>query len=730
MTIPISHHLMSLASSATTVVTYLIVRKVMEVASRSFVWLKDYFQFIAFVATAALSTFLTVRLAPILLGANLVLHGQAIIANAIALIVIGVIDVFEVEEKPQAKPPVEISFGTNMMAPAKVASYAVLPGRDEILRTIERCLNRPKGTQSVVLIGEESSQPELIVEECARRIAQNALPPGSPLLNKKLYFIAANDLSATSVTDLKRELDTLSGNGGAILVMNQIDVLNDKVFQWTCGILENHIKSGQISVIGMTTPGNYEKVQSLSFASNLTPIQVPPTEAQHCFAAMQAKNRRGDFTQRFPNITVSPEALALATLFSYHHVFKGFVLKDVAILLSDMLFEIGNPAQPYVLTKELFLQHWKASYQKDPTKISLASIDPDSKAFFAQKGINVDQYIAMVIEMNKAKANDRLGKTDMPRFLRDMNIEAREGEYPVTVGRDEEIGAVVRSLRQSKNKSVVLLGQPGIGKTAIFEEIARRIVTGDPTVAALKDKTLYWVDVTALSGTEGWVGLLQKKVSALIEFSRQQGGNAFFVIDELHQLRGAGRYHGNDTDVFEMIKNSLARDEIVVLGTANDYLWDPIVQKDPAIQRRIKSIHVQPPSASVCVRMLNHTNSTGFYTKGYDPAYVQVTSEAVMTAVYLTEEWMKKRFLPDKATVLITETVGFFQAQEEKARASNVNGAHQPKKQIIPLDIARRLYHSIRHEDGVKNMTEGQFLFQALQPDQYRVEPVEEKTKP
>ena len=735
VTIPITDQLKGLVPAAATVVTYLIVRKVMEVVCESFECLKEYFKLIAWVATAALSTFLTFKSAPILLGGNDELLVAALSINLLALLVIAVIDILDDEEslsvpvqaQARAQSAVEISFGTNMMAPAKVASYAVLPGRDDILLAIERYLNRPKGMQSVVLIGEESSQPELIAEECARRIGQNALQPGSRFLNKKLYFINMFDFTATWA-EFKEGLGDLSVKGGAILVINHIELIA-AVSEKTRRVLESYIKSGQISIIGITTPNNYEKVQALSFANNLAPIQVPPTEAQHCFAAMQAKDERNDFTENFPNVLVSDEALALATLFSYHHVFKGFVLKDVPVLLADVLFQIGNSARPLILTKELFLQHWKAFYLKDPTKISLAGIDATSKAFFTQKGIDVDGCIAMVIEMNKAKANDRLGKTDMPRFLSDMNEAAREGKYPVTIGRDAEIEIVIQRLRQPQNKSVVLLGPPGIGKTAIFEEIARRIVVGDSTVAVLKDKTFYWVDVTALSGTGGFAGVLPGKVQSLIHFAQQQAGNAFFVIDELHQLRGAGRHQGNDVDILEMIKNSLARDEVVVLGTANDFRWGLIAKEDAAIERRIRAYHIQPPEASACIHMLSHTNNTGFYTKGYDPAYVQVTPEAVKASVYLTEEWLKDRFLPDKATALITETVGFFQAQEEKARASNLNGAHQPKKQIIPLDIARRLYQSIRHEDSVKNMTEGQFLVLALRPDQYRVEPLEQKSQ-
>jgi ATP-dependent Clp protease ATP-binding subunit ClpB len=277
-----------------------------------------------------------------------------------------------------------------------------------------------------------------------------------------------------------------------------------------------------------------------------------------------------------------------------------------------------------------------------------------------------------------------------------MNEEAREGRYAPCIGRKEEIDLVIRTLTQPKNKSLVFVGEPGIGKTAVFEEIARRIAAGENSVASIKDLTFYWVDVTALTATQGYVGQLSTKVTEMINFSKQREGTCVLVIDELHQLRGAGRSVDNKTDLFEMVKNSLSKGQIIVLGTSNNYLWDPIVLEDPAINRRIRSHHMLPPSLQVCYDMLKTINDSGFYTKGYEPAYVKITDEAITAAIFLSEYWMKDQFLPDKATVLLSSAVSYYQQG-----AKNI--------EITPREIASVLYDAIKHRLK-ENTTKDEFI--------------------
>jgi ATP-dependent Clp protease ATP-binding subunit ClpA len=441
------------------------------------------------------------------------------------------------------------------------------------------------------------------------------------------------------------------------------------------------MKSGAITVIGITSPKHYCKVQTLPFSSELMPIIVPAVDALDCFSALRGKHDAS---------VVEDGALALCALFSYHKVGKTFSIQGAEVILSDVLYRSKGQG---LLTKELFLNHWKELYSQDPTKISLASLNPDSRGFFSEKGVDVDECISMVAELNKVKKNEHLGHKDMPRFLFDMNEAAREGKYEGCIGREEEIKSVVRRVQQPKNKSLVMLGHPGIGKTAIYEEIALRIVNKDKSVEALWNKVFYWVDVNSLVGTNGIVGQLEKAVGAMIDFCNQREGEAVLVVDELHQFRGAGVYKGNDNDVFEMIKNPLSRDEIVILGSANDYKWNPISKADPAIERRIKPIHLQPPTPATCVKMLNHVNRNNAYTKNYQTPYVDVTAEAIRAAVYLTETWMKDRYLPDKATVLISEAVSYYQDEEEQTRGL----AFTEKKPITSVEIIETLYHSIKH---------------------------------
>jgi ATP-dependent Clp protease ATP-binding subunit ClpA len=199
---------------------------------------------------------------------------------------------------------------------------------------------------------------------------------------------------------------------------------------------------------------------------------------------------------------------------------------------------------------------------------------------------------------------------------------------------------------------------------------------------------LYWVDTTALTATSGYVGDLEKSVSSLIQFCLDRGGEAVLVIDEFHLLRGAGRYRGSDRDVFEMLKSYVDRDQVVILGSANGYVWQPIIDKDAALRRRFPEYIIEPPNPEDCFTMLQHIKASYL---DFKPCYVEVTDEAIRAAIYFTQKWEKDKFLPDKATVLISKTVMYHQFELEKQSSQPSS-----KMQITAKEIKECLYESLK----------------------------------
>lgn len=672
--------------ASATIFIYKIIQKVGQIAIQSLGWRKKDVEVVAVLGGMLLGGYIVEKLLPSLFVANPILGALATIIN----VGVGIYALSQTQDKPSSDT-LSPSFATNLTEEAR--DHTRLHGREDVLEKIERSLARPEGMRSAILIGEPGCQLDLIAKECARRIVASELSQGSSLRNKEIYFLNASTLVSMRYAEIRKGLDALAKNSNAILFIDQLDLLAETANHWPRQLLSPYITSGKITVVGITSPGKRSAVQGLPFTPSMTFISVELFNAESCFLTMQEKNRKGQFTNNYPQITVTDEALALATLFAYHHVTHGFVVQDAAALLSDVIYKLRNSGEMR-LTGDVFLDSWREIYRQDPIKISIASLSTDAKEFLSRQGVRIDELMPEVIALNKQKGQARLSQADMPRFLRDMVEEAREGKYPPCIGREEEIGAVMRSLRQSTGGSLVLLGEPGIGKTAIFEAIAMKIAREDPSVPFLKGKTLYWVDITALSSTGGFVGEIEFAVDALLQFARQRGSDAIFVIDELHQTRGPGAHSKSDVDVLELLKNGVARGEIVIFGSSNGCKWNPIAIRDPAIERRFRPIRVGPPTPQDCMRMLMHTNQSGFYTRGYDPARVEVTEEAVRAAIDLTEKYMQTKFLPDKATALIAQTVALCQEEEERRPEA---GRPAGKKRITPREVAGCLYDAVKH---------------------------------
>ena len=225
---------------------------------------------------------------------------------------------------------------------------------------------------------------------------------------------------------------------------------------------------------------------------------------------------------------------------------------------------------------------------------------------------------------------------------------ARDGEVDPVVGRDSEIKRVIEILNRRTKNNPVLIGEPGVGKTAVVEGLAQKIVDDD-VPQKLMDKEVIRLDVASLVQGTGIRGQFEERIQKLIE-EIKQAENVILFIDEVHEIVGAGAAGDGNMDAGNILKPALARGELQMVGatTLNEYR---IIEKDAALERRLQPVRVDEPSVEETIRILK-----GLQPRYEDYHHVKYTDEAIAAAATLSNRYIQDRFLPDKAIDLLDET--------------------------------------------------------------------------
>ncbi|MCD5191555.1 AAA family ATPase [Enterococcus casseliflavus] len=225
---------------------------------------------------------------------------------------------------------------------------------------------------------------------------------------------------------------------------------------------------------------------------------------------------------------------------------------------------------------------------------------------------------------------------------------ARDGEVDPVVGRDSEIKRVIEILNRRTKNNPVLIGEPGVGKTAVVEGLAQKIVDGD-VPQKLMDKEVIRLDVASLVQGTGIRGQFEERIQKLIA-EIKQAENVILFIDEVHEIVGAGAAGDGNMDAGNILKPALARGELQMVGatTLNEYR---IIEKDAALERRLQPVRVDEPSVEETIRILK-----GLQPRYEDYHHVKYTDEAIAAAATLSNRYIQDRFLPDKAIDLLDET--------------------------------------------------------------------------
>ena len=239
-------------------------------------------------------------------------------------------------------------------------------------------------------------------------------------------------------------------------------------------------------------------------------------------------------------------------------------------------------------------------------------------------------------------------KDVLQKFGRNINEEVKKGKIDPVIGRDEEIRKIIEILARKTKNNVILLGEPGVGKTAILEGLAERIVKDDvPTI--LKDKTIYELDMGALVAGAKYRGEFEERLKAVLNKIKESEGKIILFIDEIHLIVGAGRTDGA-LDASNMLKPMLARGEIDCIGATTLKEYREYIEKDRALERRFQPVLINEPSVEDTITILRGLKNRFESFHG-----VKITDNALIAASTLSNRYLTSRFLPDKAIDLVDE---------------------------------------------------------------------------
>jgi ATP-dependent Clp protease ATP-binding subunit ClpB len=320
---------------------------------------------------------------------------------------------------------------------------------------------------------------------------------------------------------------------------------------------------------------------------------------------------------------------------------------EVNKLLEQAFKEAANFKDEYVSTEHLLLA------------ITQLKRDP-GQAILARHGATYDAILkALSVVRGSQKVTDQNPEAKyqaLERYARDLTEQARRGKLDPVIGRDEEIRRVVQVLSRRTKNNPVLIGEPGVGKTAIVEGLAQRIISGD-VPEALKNKRVVGLDLGAMLAGAKYRGEFEDRLKAVLKEIEDSQGQIILFIDELHTLVGAGAAEGA-IDASNMLKPALARGELRAVGATTLNEYRKYIEKDTALERRFQIVFVGEPNVEDTISILR-----GLKEKYEVHHGVRIKDSAIIAAATLSHRYITDRFLPDKAIDLIDEAAASLRIQ-------------------------------------------------------------------
>ncbi|WP_314391583.1 ATP-dependent chaperone ClpB [Leptotrichia shahii] len=276
----------------------------------------------------------------------------------------------------------------------------------------------------------------------------------------------------------------------------------------------------------------------------------------------------------------------------------------------------------------------------------------DNNSFLKENGVNKKQFENVLNEVRGGRKimtdNPENTYEALDKFGKDLVELARKGKLDPIIGRDQEIRRAIQILSRRNKNNPILIGEPGVGKTAIAEGIAQRILKGD-VPENLKDKTIFSLDLGALVAGAKYRGEFEERLKAVLEEIENSEGRIILFIDEVHNIVGAGKTEGS-MDAGNLLKPMLARGEVKVIGATTIDEYRKYIEKDAALERRFQPVMVNEPTIEDTISILRGLKEKFEIFHG-----IRITDNAIVTAATMSDRYINDRFLPDKAIDLIDE---------------------------------------------------------------------------